>query len=38
MITKEMGKKHKVMEIKRRNELRRKYMEDQAKIKKIIQK
>lgn len=36
MVTKELVKKHKVMEIKRKNELRRKSMADQAKVKKFL--
>jgi len=38
MLNKELSKKHKEMEIKRRSELRRKSMEDQARIKKFLQK
>ena len=37
IVHKELVKKHKAMEIKRRNELRRKSMEDQARIKKFLQ-
>ena len=36
MITKELVKKHKAMEVARRNELRRKSMADQAKIKRFL--
>ncbi len=38
MVNKELVNKHKAMEVKRRNELRRKSMVDKAKIKKFLQK